>query len=325
MRPRYGWVIVAAFLLIGGVVAVRWGKADKVRIGDAGQEVFGLVYIAQDRGTFSQNGIEMEYRKYPLGKDALKDLLDDKIDLAMVYSIPVVTEISQGRELAILSTLHTSTEGMNLIGMRSKGISNSKDIKGKRIGLPMGTNAEFFLHVFLTNEGLKEDEITLVHVAPEKTLEALKSGEVDASVVWGSLISQAENQLGDQISMFGSDVYTEVSLLVARKEFVENKPEAAERVVRSLVEAKTYYEGNPMEAAAIVAAHVQNGKVNDVEDVLSRYEFRLKLDNLLLSVLGQELEWVNKKSGRGVERIDFSKYIYSDFLKQVSPGSVTIQ
>ena len=61
------------------------------------------------------------------------------------------------------------------------------DLKGKRIGLPRQTSAEFYLGRYLQLNGINLDDVTLIDLKPTQVEESLTKGDVDAVLDLGPL------------------------------------------------------------------------------------------------------------------------------------------
>ena len=70
----------------------------------------------------------------------------------------------------------------DLVGLTDKGITNVGDIRGKKIGIPMGTINEFYLGRFLELNGMSLSDGTLVYQSPGQAVDAMTDGSVDAVV-----------------------------------------------------------------------------------------------------------------------------------------------
>ena len=77
----------------------------RLTIADASQPVFSLLYIADERGFFGEEGVEVIFRPFTSGRDALQDTLDGHSDLATSYETPVVLQSLKGEKLSIVSSL----------------------------------------------------------------------------------------------------------------------------------------------------------------------------------------------------------------------------
>ena len=74
------------------------------------------------------------------------------------------------------------------------GTDTIPGLKGKIIGIPEGTIADFYLGRFLELNQLNLTDITLVDVRPENTAGAITNGTVDAVVTWHPYLDSIPGQ-----------------------------------------------------------------------------------------------------------------------------------
>ena len=79
-----------------------------------------------------------------------------------------------------------------IIGRTDHGIKTFTDLKGKKVGVPRKTIAEFYFGRFLELNGMSMTEITIVDLLPSQLQDALAHGKVDAVIAWQPWASQIE-------------------------------------------------------------------------------------------------------------------------------------
>jgi NitT/TauT family transport system substrate-binding protein len=296
----------------------------KLTIAEASQPSFALLYVADAKGFLKEAGLDVTFTRFRLGRDALRCVIDGNADLATVFETPVVARIFEGEDLAIISSLHSSSRNQVLLARRDRGISTISDIRGKRIGLSPGTSLQYLLTVMLETAALPVASVTQVSIAQEDYETSLVSGTVDGVMTVNPL--PLSLLLGDRAVALYSDAYTETSMLVGRRDVVEAKREAMMRIAKALVKAQDHLESNPEESIAIVTARLAG--VFDEAAVRERWKvlkLEAKLDNVLVSTMGLEGEWM-KAAGRFSGAVpDFRRSVASDFLRSARREAVTLR
>ena len=131
----------------------------------------------QRPGVCTEHGLELDLKTYQAGRAAITDLKAGRLDLACCAEFVLVGEIlAGGADLRCLSVL-SSGEINELIARRDRGISRPEDLRGKTIGLPLKTSAEFFLGRFLTFNHLSLKEVTIININPFDLADALPPGK----------------------------------------------------------------------------------------------------------------------------------------------------
>ena len=329
------YIVGLGVFVAAGIVAAGIGlntnvtppaTIEKIKMADANNAVFALVYLAESLGYFAEEGLEVEYDTYTSGRDALASVLAGKNDIATVYATPIVVETFNGAELSVITELHNSNKNTGLVARKDRGIFSARDLKGKRIAVPINTNAEFFLKLFLTSQGIDQSEITFVPSKPQDAVEALKTKDIDAVAAWNPNLYHAQKSLNsDRLVSFYSDVYTEVSVLALKKEVADKRGEALTRLLRALVRAEEYLTDNPSDSKERVISRLPKHVQETSSLVWDSFSPEIKLGSLLLSSLQGQAEWYRNNGKFNTPVPDFKTAIDSRFLTEVSPESVTIE
>lgn len=325
-RPILCLAIVTLALALGGCSRPQTpsGPPLKLTIAEASQPVFALLYVADAKGFLREAGLEVTFTSFRLGRDALASVIEGKADLATVFETPVVARIYEGRDLAIVSALHSSSRNQALLARRDRGISSVADLKGRKVGVSPGTSFEYLLSVMLATEGMPAASATLVPMALADHETALAAGTVDAVMTINPLALR--RVLGERAMVFYSDAYTETSVLVGTREVVAGQPEAMARLAKALVRAQDYVERNKEESIRIVAARLA-GVFDEaaVRELWDDLKLDAKLDNVLVSTMALEGQWM-KDTGRFTGPLpDFRNAVYADYLRLARPEAVTLQ
>jgi len=323
-------IFVAAGIVAASVVfntdSSKPATMEKLRMADAGNAVFALVYLAESLGYFTEEGLEIEYDTYTSGRDALASVIAGKNDIATVYETPIVVETFNGAELSVITELHNSNRNTGLVARKDRGIFSARDLKGKRIAVPINTNAEFFLKLFLTSQGIDQSEITFVPSKPQDAVDALKTKDIDAVAAWNPNLYHAQKAMdSNRLVSFYSDVYTEVSVLALKKEVADRRGEALTRLLRALVRAEVYLTDNPDESKKRVIKTLPENVQKTASLVWDSFSPEIKLGSLLLSVLQGQAEWYRNNGKFNKPVPDFKTAIDARFLLEISPESVTLE
>ncbi|KAA0970884.1 sulfate ester transporter substrate-binding protein [Aureimonas fodinaquatilis] len=118
-------------------------------------------------------------------------------------------------------------------------VQSLKDLKGKRIGTMLTTMMHWALLEALAQEGIAPDEVTIVGLQGLDLLPAVTSGQVDAVFSASELLTLEEQGLAKVVfsSRNGNPLTAGQGNYVADKDFIEQYPEATQRVVNGLLKA----------------------------------------------------------------------------------------
>lgn len=145
----------------------------------------------------------------------------------------------------------------SLVTLRGRGISEPKDLEGKRLGAPAGDAARRMFPVFARSVGVDSTKVEWVTMDIPLREPMLARGEVDAvtgfytTIVLNLLnlnISEADIvvfKYSDYLPIVGNGV-------IVNEDFLKRNPEAVRRFLRALIRAIKYTIENPDEALEYV-------------------------------------------------------------------------
>ncbi|HMK56742.1 MAG TPA: NrtA/SsuA/CpmA family ABC transporter substrate-binding protein [Dissulfurispiraceae bacterium] len=299
--------------------------SDQVTIASTILPDSALVQVANAKGYYAAEGLAATLQTHQIGKQALQSVLDGKADFATVAEAPVLLSIMKGEKICIIATIDTSHRNMAILARKDRGIKTLEDLKGRKIATTPRTIADFFLYSILTINGVSQRSVTTVNLAPEKVLEALLSGDVDAATLWNPLLVHAQKKLGEAgTTFYGEDLYTQFFVVVARQVTIRDNPDKVRKVLRALIKAEEFIRSNPVEAQGIVAEYSNTEKAL-VSETWAANNFRVSLDQTLVLALEDESRWaINNGLTRATEMPNYLDFIYFDGLKSVNPDAVRI-
>jgi len=296
-----------------------------LRIAEASQPVFALLYIAREKGYLADEGLEVSYQSFDSGKRALESVLRGEADIATVFETPIVLKALEGQKVRVISELHNSSRNTGLIARRASGIHEPADLKGKKIAVSRNTHGEFFLYLILTSHGIPLSEVTFVDARPGEMVSLITTGAVDAVATWNPHLSNiiGERVSADEFALFYSEEYTEGSVLAGLETVVTSRPQAMKRLLNALKRAEQDLQ-NENAAIEITARHLKNQSADDIRKVWDDFSIELRLSTVLFAVLNEEAQWLIDNGQHGETEPDFNKVIYTDYLREVKPESVTV-
>ncbi|WP_327130562.1 NrtA/SsuA/CpmA family ABC transporter substrate-binding protein [Streptomyces sp. NBC_01343] len=295
-RPR----AVAAVLLAALLAAVTTACSDRsaartaggarpsVTIAASDQLGGAPVHLAQERGLWADEDVAASVTTQPTGRDALNAVLGGQAQLGVVGDLPAVTAALGGRELRIVADLSRFTD-WRLLTRTDRGVTGFAALKGRKVGVPQGTNVEYALSRMLASAALSASDVTVVNLAPNQVTAALARGDIDAGVTFPSFYDAARTALGERYAEVAFTGYTARTLLIAGPSADEKTTTA---VVRTLLRAQRELAADPAGARRAVLAQSKGALQTSYVDAFQpRYAYGATLSPELLTELTQEAAW----------------------------------
>jgi ABC-type nitrate/sulfonate/bicarbonate transport system substrate-binding protein len=320
--PRRATVALACAALSWLGLTQGAGAADTLRIAATPAPVSLPLYVAQQRGFFADEQLEVAITDCIGGARCLRQLRDDKADLATTSEMPVVLQAFAQPDVAIIATITHASDNMKLIARRASGVTRSEQLDGRRIGVISGTAAQYLLETHLLNIGIDPRHVAMVPLQAEDTVAALKAGRIDAVAVWepfGYAALHGADAVGLRLPF--SAAYIESYNLVVRRALFKHDDQLA-RLLRAIDRAEQFIAARPDEAQAILRHQIKldQGFVDWVWPALG---FRLSLDQSLVTTMEGEARWAQREGHvAGGLRPNVLTLIHAAPLKAVKPDAV---
>jgi len=210
------------------------------------------IYVAREKGYFSEKEINVEIISPSDSSDALKLAASGNMDMAVSYQPQTIIAADQGIPVKVIAPLviHPLT---TLLFLEGKGIKNPQDLSGKKIGYTVPGLMDVLLEAFAAINGIKD--YTPVNVG-FTILPALVSGQVDAVMgpfkTYETVTMEAQGYKARffELEKWGIPDYEEL-IFVCGAGVLEKKPRAIQGFVTAMEKALAYTAAHPKEALAL--------------------------------------------------------------------------
>ncbi len=207
--------------------------------------------IAEQQGFFKKHNVDVDLVLYNEYKQTAPQLAAELTDGAALVLSDVLLE-DVGRYSSIVAATDTSHGADQLIA--TPEIAASGDLRGKRLGAAIGTFGELLIREALKRRGLAMTDVALVNIPPESAAEALSQNKIDVAHTFEPFASQAIRQGNVSIFTSADTPGLIVDTLVFSNAFLRERPEDVRNFLNAWFEAVEYWQKNPAEGAAIIAA-----------------------------------------------------------------------
>lgn len=300
------------------------GPVEKLRLGVYQGEFSSLIWIADDQGYFADSGLEVTIKEYDSGVAPVQALLSKTVDIATAAEFVVVSHSFNNDNLKIIGTVDIAN-AIEVIARKDRNIHQVSDLKGKKIGLKMKSQAEFFIGTFLTFNHLSLRDVDLVDLNPSQMANAILNGDVDAIIVWDPYTYQIKKLLGENaISWSGQSGQDFYFLLITREDITQDNPLVLERFLRAMIHAEAFIKTKKEEAQKIVEKRLKT-EPSYLQSVWAKNRFTVALVEDMLIAMEDEARWMMKSNLTDKKKIpNYLHFTYLDALKLVNPKAVTV-
>jgi NitT/TauT family transport system substrate-binding protein len=174
------------FLLCLAAAAPASSETMKIAIGYVPNADFVPLFVAQDKGFFAKQGIEVALTPIPIPSNIPPAITSGSIEMGPSTAPILLLTNENGLDLVTVAgwTRNLASNPLTSLMVR-KGVSftGPADLKGKRVGMP-GLMSAFDLHfrMWLRKNNIPIDQVTLVDISFPPMADMLRSGTIDAAV-----------------------------------------------------------------------------------------------------------------------------------------------
>ncbi|GAA3963204.1 hypothetical protein GCM10023085_52300 [Actinomadura viridis] len=240
-----------------GAGAGGGGTAAQVRAGYVSAiDQIGLP-IGVEGGHFEDQGLTVKLAQpFPTGVDLLNALQSGEVDVVQVGT-PAIGAAQKGVDLVVLgnytgsSTQRSIDETMAVV-TRDASIKGDDlgTLRGKRIGVSIGSINHLYLLGLLQKAGLKTADVKIVNTGPPDMGVALQTGGIDAAVVWDPWPITITGQVqGAREVLRGGGYIPFIGYLVTTRAYAEKNPDVLERFLTARATVDQWMRKNPDQAA----------------------------------------------------------------------------
>lgn len=251
----FALAIAANGALVGAAGAQTVGNTPKeLRIG---YQKYGTLVILKARGALekrlAEQGVAVKWTEFPFGPPLLEAINVGSIDVGTVGESPPIFAQAAGADLVYIGNEPPAPAAEALIVPKDSPLKSVAELKGKRVAVAKGSNANFLLVRLLENAGLKYSDVEVVYLAPADARAAFESGRIDAWSIWDPFLAAAEKQLTARLLADGKGAVANHQFYLSSRAYAEKYPEIVHILLEEIDKIDQWGKQNPKEVAKFIA------------------------------------------------------------------------
>jgi sulfonate transport system substrate-binding protein len=191
---------------------------------------------------FKADGIKVEWFFFKGAGPAVNEALSNKqLDFAFQGDLPSIVAKSAGLKTKLILATGVRSN-IYLAVPPDSPIQSVKDLRGKRVAIFKGTNAQLPINRVLEANGLQERDLRAINLDQATTLAALSTKDIDAAFGNINLLRLRDKNAARIVysSKGGSPIFTTQSHVLVTEEFAQQYPEITARVVKTFVKTSKW-------------------------------------------------------------------------------------
>jgi NitT/TauT family transport system substrate-binding protein len=244
-----------AAIILGAMIAMAAAaqvpETKKITIAVGGKSLFYYLplSVAERKGYFKEEGLEVEIPDFAGGAKALQALVGGSADMVSgAYEHTINMAAKKQPIKAVVLQAKYSSIALLLPKDKAAAYKGPKDLRGLKIGVTApGSSTNMFVNNLLAKVGLKPSDVAIVGVgAGSGAVAAMERGEIDAISNLDPVLTQLEATgkfaaVADSRTEKGmNDIYGgdyHASVIYITDEFIKKNPNTVQAVVNAMVRA----------------------------------------------------------------------------------------
>jgi len=208
--------------------------------------------VAEQQGMFEKNGVKVELKWFDSYTESLNALATGNIDANSQTLNDTLASVSGGAKQTVVLVNDNSTGNDQIIA--AEGIDTVAGLKGKKVAAEQGTVDHYLLLLALEQAGLSASDVQFTPLATDAAAAAFVAGKVDAVGVFAPFTTTALGRKGSKAVATSADFPGAIpDHLVFSSEFVEDRPDDVQSIVKTWFDTVEWVEANKEPANRIMA------------------------------------------------------------------------
>ena len=252
MKRSAVFATLGLVLVLAGAASPQ-SKPLRIRLGVHASIMGAADVIAIRQGYFKQAGLEVESRKFFLGKEGRDAMIAGAIDINATAPTPFLIGLDKGVPYTSVAVNSMICAATHIVTLKSSDINNVSQLRGRKIGLPKGTITEY---VFLTrtapSHGLKPGDFQVANIPDPKDM----TPSLIAKAIDMASLGEPHSSIGEYDGMLRVvEDYCKYDplpfMLTVTNKAIKDNPDAVVAYLRGWLRAIKLLKDEPQKAAAV--------------------------------------------------------------------------
>ncbi|MDR2364437.1 MAG: ABC transporter substrate-binding protein [Zoogloeaceae bacterium] len=233
--------------------------AESLKVGYLPAIGHGKYFIAYEQGFFKQENLDVELIEFQNSADGINAVISGKLDTGSFSTPAPLLFYSKGSDVKIVGGIMGQDGSIIIKPEKANEIKTVADLRGKKVATVRLASSDAVLRAALKEAKIDwRSDLEIFELKnPPAVIESVKSGQVDAGVVWGPFDLRAEQQ-GLKVIVRSGDLYPghPCCRLIVSSAQLKN-PAAVERFLRALLRAERFAADHRKETIDAIAKYVK--------------------------------------------------------------------
>lgn len=169
--------------------------------------------------------VKVTYTEFESGPPENEAFASGNVDVGNMGDVPALSGIAAGQNRSLIGISYNGEEIHSVLIKNDSDISSVEDLKGKKIGVVIGSSAQCFLSGLLNKNGLSLADVEIINISPGEQEAALSNGEVEAVAVWEPTPSRIVADGVGKVLADGTGIYESDAPIIINNDYLDENPD----------------------------------------------------------------------------------------------------
>jgi NitT/TauT family transport system substrate-binding protein len=312
-------LLAAATLLLAATVGAQAQPA-KMTIATGVDPAFGQFYVAKEGGLFEKNGLDVTINTGASGSAMVPFLVNNQVQAAYGSDLAGVINHQVDNNIVAVADGTYLAKWESVVG---RNVADMNGLKGKKVGIAMGTGSEIFWRRLVEKRGLNPNDYTLVNIEAPEMLAATERGDIDGFAVWEPWPTRTIMSVKNTKILETADgIYNNINFIYMNRSWIEKNKETAEKFIKALFEANDMINKDRPAAAKLISKFLKM-PIELTTELMPKLEYDMDWQPRSIEAIKDSAHLLADQKKLKAP-LDYDKYVYMDLLKAVRPESVKL-
>lgn len=277
---------------------------------------FVPIYVVKENGwleeALGELGVKVTWTEFESGPPMNESFAAGQQDIGVIGDVPAISALVAGYGNTIVGIGAYGEESYALLVSTDSDIDGPSNLKGKTVGLTVGTTAHNLTDKLLEASGMGIDtDVVIVNLTSGDLQTALETGQVDAIAVWEPHITKMVDNETAKILTDGTGVLRGVNVIFGRTEYLEMNPEVVEIFLEQYARGSEELRVNTEEVTAAISEYFSI-TAEQLQKVIKKYNYSVAIRDEDIKELQRTSDFLVKINAIN-EGVDVANYIDASY------------
>ena len=301
-------------IALGGVTSARAQSRplDEMSIFIGTTPQFSNVVVAVEKGFLKKEGLTAQITNFASGSTAVDAFRAGRGDVVVAGDLPTLRLWQQG---GIGICPQANYSDLSII-VSKKSINTPEDLKGKKVGVLLGSTSEYFTKLYLASGNVDYKDIDAINLPPVGMITGLVRGDIDAFVIWQPFGWKAlEADKDAKILTTAGPYFHEWEACSTNAQYAKDHPDELVAFLKGLDAAGKWIPDNIDEASQVVAKSLRMDDANLAKRMIEKINWNIAYTKKFRADMDRLSHFFNIST-------DLSKSFDPQFLAKLGPSYV---